>query len=240
MLSRIKHSIRACIEDKYLFHGGQRGLHCRQSFFYNAWQALTFNGIAGDYVEFGCHGGNTFGYSWRESRRMSARPHLWAFDSFEGLPAQQEGRDFHPAWVPGSMATSLNDFHAQCRAAGVPRIEYTAVPGFYDVTLPALGESGEPKEIALAYVDCDLYSSTQSVLQFLKQRLQHGMIIGFDDYYCWSASQISGNRLAMLEAFEEETPWRLIPYLPIGWHGQSFFLEDQRLRIGGRGVATRK
>lgn len=167
---------------------------------------------------------------------MNARPHLWAFDSFAGLPTQREGRDYHPAWVPGTMATSLDDFHAQCEAAGIPRSEYTAVPGFYDVTLPALGDSGEPKVIALAYVDCDLYSSTESVLQFLKRRLQHGMIIGFDDYYCWSATQISGNRLARLEAFPGDSPWQLIPYLPIGWHGQSFYVEGRWLRSRDRGA----
>ncbi len=30
---------------------------CRREFFYNAFRALSFNGIGGDYAEFGCHKG---------------------------------------------------------------------------------------------------------------------------------------------------------------------------------------
>jgi hypothetical protein len=38
--------------------------------------------------------------------------------------------------------------------------------------------------VALACVDCDI---------------KHGMIVAFDDYFCWSSTQISGERRAFVE-----------------------------------------
>jgi hypothetical protein len=44
-----------------------------------------------------------------------------------------------------------------------------------------------------------MYSSTRTVLSFLESRLKHGMIVAFDDYFCWSSTQISGERRAFVE-----------------------------------------
>jgi len=54
----------------------------RQEFFSNAFKALRFNGIDGDYAEFGSWGGLTFGLAYQESRRRGHSAKLWAFDSF--------------------------------------------------------------------------------------------------------------------------------------------------------------
>ena len=143
----------------YLFRKGSGGRH----FFYNAFHALAFNGIDGDYTEFGSHGCNTFSLAYHESRRNSRHDaHLWAFDSFQGLPKGKGEEDSHPYWVEGTMATSLTNFLAMCTASNIPDTEYTVVPGFYEDTLPSLGAEDVLHNIALAYIDCDLYSSTSS------------------------------------------------------------------------------
>lgn len=201
----------------------------RKEFFYNAFKALSFNGIDGDYVEFGCHGGKTFALAYHESVRHGHNANLWGFDSFQGLPDAKEAKDSHPRWTKSAMSTSLDQFHELCATRGVPRGGYHVVPGFYDHTLRETSDKELPENIALAYVDCDLYSSTRDVLEFLMPRLKHGMIIAFDDYFCWSANQISGERMAMLELFAESRDWNLVPYMQFGWHGFSFIIEDRRL-----------
>lgn len=201
----------------------------RQHFFYNAFRVLSFNGIDGDYVEFGCHGAGTITLAYQEMSKHGNQGKLWAFDSFQGLPAPQNEKDDHPHWKEHHMSTGLDKFHKLCKAFGIPTEVYEAVPGYYKDTLPMLSSSGEPTNIALAYIDCDLYSSTMDVLQFLVPRLKHGMIIAFDDYYCWSKDQISGERQAMSEIFPINEGWKLIPYSQIGWHGQSFIVEDVRV-----------
>ncbi len=201
----------------------------RHQFFFNAWRALTFNGITGDYAEFGSWGGVTFTISYVESRRQLRRPHMWAFDSFKGLPPQQGAEDEHPMWQPDTLSTSVAQFHQICANGQIPREEYTTIEGFYDETLDKMTAQRYPENIALAYIDCDLYSSTMSVLRFLMPRLKHGMIIAFDDYFCWSTKQLAGERRAMVELLQNHERWHLEPYMRYGWHGKSFFVEDRQL-----------
>lgn len=206
-----------------------------QDFFRRAFMASLFNGIDGDYAEFGCSGANTFCLAYFESRRIGVDCRLWAFDSFQGLPPRRGREDSHPAWVEGTMRTDLERFHSILRKYRVPHSAYEVVPGFYEDTLakpsPAL-----PANIRLAYVDCDLYSSTVTVLRFLAPRLKHGMILAFDDYYCWSADQVSGERRACAEAFADHPEWQLVPFVQFGWHGMSFVVESRRLL--GRATAS--
>ena len=201
----------------------------RLQFFHNAFKALSFNGIDGDYAEFGCCGGNTFAHAYRESRYHGHAAKLWAFDSFQGLPPATDDKDLHPEWVEGTMAISIDKFHEKCAANKIPHTDYTAVPGFYEQTLRDPDLDGRLKNIALAYIDCDLYSSTRTVLEFLMPRLKHGMIIAFDDYFCWSATQVSGERRAMLEFFHRNAEWELLPYMPYSWGGQSFVVESRQI-----------
>ena len=217
------------VVDRYVYQVYERERLCRKEFFYNAFKALSFNGIDGDYVEFGCWGGMTFALAYHEAAKHGHKAKLWAFDSFQGLPDAKESKDAHPRWVEGNMSTALDQFHELCASRGVPRNSYKVVPGFYDNTLRAMSDTEEPKNIALAYIDCDLYSSTKDVLEFLMPRLKHGMIIAFDDYFCWSASQVSGERMAMLELFAKSSEWNLLPYMQFGRHGLSFVIEDKRL-----------
>jgi len=190
--------------------------------------ALKFNGIAGDYVEFGCCGAMTFCIAHRLLTDYSYNLgsfHLWAFDSFQGLPGSAGAPDVHPRWKPGTLCTPVEDFHALCKSRGVPQSAYTAVPGFYDQSLDPSATGPRPDKIRLAYIDCDMFSSTETVLKFLMPRLQHGMILAFDDYYCYSNTLPSGERLALAAAFAKSPQWRLLPYLPFGWHGMSFIVE---------------
>lgn len=216
--------------DRYIFRNGTQELLGRKAFFYNAFRALSYNGINGDYVEFGSCGGRTFFHAFRESKRHGHNAMLWAFDSFEGLPEPADAKDRHPAWRRGAMATSLAQFVELCNWRGIARERYRLVPGFYNDTLPLIGPASEPCDIALAYIDCDLYSSTKTVLEFLVPRIKHGMILAFDDYFCWSATHVSGERKAALEAFPADGRWELVPFMRFGWAGNAFVVEDRYVR----------
>ncbi len=208
-----------------------RERHGRQEFFRKAFRGLKFNGISGSYAEFGCCGAMTFNLAFRAARENGYRAHFWAFDSFQGLPPQTAPEDQHPMWVEGDMSMSVEDFNKVCRSTGMTARDYTTVKGFYDDTLRDVGMAspGRPDQLSLVYIDCDLYSSTMDVLRFLAPRLRHGMVIAFDDYFCTSEDTISGERLALLEFIEEMEGFSFLPYLPIGWHGMSFVVENRKL-----------
>src|SRR6266851_2302036 len=208
----------------------------RRDVFRHCFKALAFNGIEGHYAEFGCFGGRTFRLAYSASRLARYPTHLWAFDSFMGLPPPEDQRDLHPRWVPGSMATGEARFRAVCARHGIPPSDYTVVAGYYARSLAAGAPGQRPEVVSFAYVDCDLYSSTVDVLRFLEPRLRAGSILVFDDYYCYGADGPSGERAAMLEVFPESGDTALLPYHPVGWHGMSFIVE--RRAAGTERTAT--
>jgi O-methyltransferase len=194
-------------------------------FFWEAFAALRINGITGDYVEFGCHQAGSFQGAYKALHSLGMGRHMWAFDSWQALP-DDHPRDAHPGWVLGVGGVGgVDRFHEACERNGVPRDAYTAVEGYYKDTLPPLGADGAPTDIALAYIDCDLYSSTVTVLEFLEPRLKHGMIVAFDDYYCWTPSDVSGERAALHEFLTAHPQWNFYRYKEIHWAGTSFVVE---------------
>lgn len=195
-------------------------------FFYDAFVNLNVNDISGDYVEFGSWGGTTLKLAHEATNATGKPRHLWAFDSFEGLPEATDPRDYHPGWRPGSPAGQggVDKFHAACEEHGIPRDAYTAVAGYYDQSLPSIGD-GEPRDIALAYIDCNMYSSAVTVFEFLEPRLKHGMILAFDDYFCWSPSEVSGERSALHEFEQAHPEWSFLRYQNIARAGLSFAVE---------------
>jgi hypothetical protein len=208
----------------------ERVVRSKSDFFERALIALSSNGISGDYAEFGCYGGTSMWLAWREISANPVDRHMWAFDSFAGLPKIEDPRDDHPAWIPDTMSMTVDDFHSVLANRGVPRGAYTTIEGYYAESLPRLGSDGEPRDIALAYIDCDLYSSTVTVLEFLAPRLKHGMILAFDDYYCWTDADVSGERAALDEFAAEHPAWNFHRYMSIDWGGTAFVVEDATWR----------
>lgn len=196
------------------------------NFFLDAFAALHVNGITGDYAEFGCHTGGSFQASYHAMRALGVHRKMWAFDSWSSLP-DDHPRDAHPGWELGvGGAGGVDNFHAACRRNGVPREAYETVEGYYRDSLPPRGDDGDPADIALAYIDCDLYSSTVDVLDFLAPRMKHGMIVAFDDYFCWTPKDASGERVAMHEFLTAHPEWNFVHYKEIHWSGRSFVVES--------------
>lgn len=196
------------------------------AFYWDAFTALSINGISGDYVEFGSDGGTSFNLAFQVTRHLSASRHLWAFDSFQGLPDTAHPRDEHPAFTPGLDQGGLSRFVGLCDDRGIPRPAYTCVEGYFDQTLGRLAATDAPRDIALAYVDCNLYSSTVEVLAFLAPRLKHGMVVAFDDYWCWTESEVSGERAAFHEFQAEHPQWHFERFKDPTWGGVSYVVED--------------
>jgi len=219
-------------------HRNHHEMSERDDFFRKAMKMLAYNGISGDYAEFGCHGGMTMRMAHKYMRANGVSRHLWAFDSFSGFPPPEGEEDEHPLWIQGEMATSQANFVNECRRNGIGPDALTTVPGYYSDTLDKGKHKGPlPQDVALAYVDCDMFSSTMSVLRFLGPRLKQGMIVAFDDYFCISSTALAGERAAMIEYLAGQDRFAFSPYQPYGWHGMAFIVEDKvqldRHRAGG-------
>ena len=69
------------------------------------------------------------------------------------------------------------------------RDKFELVKGFFKETL-----QGEPKSktARVILIDCDLYSSTQLALEYIKPTLQEGTLLILDDFFSYKGSADKG------------------------------------------------
>lgn len=91
---------------------------------------------------------------------------VYGFDSFEGLP-----EDWRAGFEEGAFATEPPE---------VPGAEI--IPGWFEDTLPAFLET-HSGSVDFLHIDCDLYSSTKTVLDLVGPRLKPGSVIVFDEFF---------------------------------------------------------
>jgi tetratricopeptide (TPR) repeat protein len=159
--------------------------------------------IEGLMLEFGVRHGNSIG-----QLASIAKQDVHGFDSFEGIP-----EDWHDEGK-GSYSTK----------GVIPKVpsNVTLHQGWFDQTLPQfLAEHTAP--VRLINIDCDIYSSTKTVLDLLAPRIQSGTVMIFDEYI--------GNqhwREDEFKAFQEAIK-------TYGWHYEylsfSFFTKQVVLKI---------
>jgi hypothetical protein len=128
--------------------------------------SLQAVGIEGHYLEFGVFTGGTIRYM---ARRIGRRT-IHGFDSFEGLPE---------AWSGFNLGGKAFD-----RKGRLPRVPDNVVlhRGYFDASLPKWLDEHQGS-IAFMHLDCDLYSSTKTILKLTAPRLVPGSVILFDEYF---------------------------------------------------------
>lgn len=134
--------------------------------------------------------------------------HMYGFDSFEGLPELSEqdqlSLELMPIFHQGNFKSGSVDFVEKniiASTGGLTKESVSLVEGFYNKTLPTFDKSqlSDKGPCLMAHVDCDLYSSSCDVFQFLDGIVETGTWLLLDDYWCYKGSPKHGQR----KAFEE-------------------------------------
>jgi hypothetical protein len=101
---------------------------------------------------------------------------IHGFDGFEGLP-----EDWTSRMRKGFFARS-----------NLPRVKSNCElhVGWFDQTLPGFAKHQGNRPIQLLHVDCDLYSSTVTILNNLKHNIVPGTVIVFDEYMNYPGWQL--------------------------------------------------
>jgi O-methyltransferase len=159
--------------------------------------------------------------------------HLYVYDSFEGFPKSTNPvdsisyevadsgywREHEDASPPGTEELLRAEFSRRFGPAG-----WSVVRGMFSDSLAAHPIT---EQIAIANLDCDLYSSSVEVLDHLlgSRRLPDGAVLLLDDYNCNRANPRFGMRRAMRECFARTDGfYDYSEFLRYGWHGRAFFV----------------
>ncbi len=113
-------------------------------------------------LEFGVASGRTISHI---ANQLTSN--IYGFDSFEGLPE---------SWRSGFEKGSF--------AGGIPSVppNVQLIKGWFKDTLPGF-LADHTEQVSLLHVDCDIYSSTKTILDLLAPRLHAGSVIVFDEYW---------------------------------------------------------
>ena len=130
--------------------------------------ALSNVNICGNWAEFGIWKGNTARILLQQ---MPDECRLFLFDSFNGLPEHwKEGFPKGAFRLPRQDKPVFNN----------PKVEI--IEGYFEDTMPSWAKSQETP-LSFIFIDCDLYSSTKTVLENISHLIVPGTVIVFDEYY---------------------------------------------------------
>ena len=139
--------------------------------------ALQSTTLSGHAMEFGVWQGKTLAII----SKYFAKQKVWGFDSFVGLPEPwfTKSTQIGPSHPAGKFSLGGETLHID----SLSNVELVA--GWFNDSIPVWTEQNSGN-ICFLHVDCDLYSSTATVLTLLNDRIVPGTVIVFDEMYPWA------------------------------------------------------
>jgi hypothetical protein len=201
--------------------------------------------VSGDYLEFGVFAGNSFiqayhtiktafkqqqlvggGRSEQDAKEIAdvwGNMRYFAFDSFEGLPELEGADKMTRDFAAGKYSYAEGAFRHNLQSAGVPLDKVVITPGWFEQTCtPDTIRKNQMAKASIIHVDCDLYSSTRTVLDFVAPIMADGAIIIFDDWYCYRGNPGLGEQRAFNEWKQSLPDWIFTEYQKEGPCRNSF------------------
>ncbi|QND44627.1 class I SAM-dependent methyltransferase (plasmid) [Rhizobium lusitanum] len=151
--------------------------------------------IDGLVLEFGVFSGHTINIMADKLNHKM----IYGFDSFKGLPED---------WTTGAKAGAF-------AREGLPSVRENVqlVVGWFDDTLRTFLAS-HPGNLSFLHVDCDLYSSTRTVLTEARDRIVPGTVILFDEYFNYPDWKRHEYRAFQEFAYENNIKYEYIGLVP--------------------------
>lgn len=184
---------------------------------------------ASDYLEFGLFKGYSFWYAQHVARQLDVKGmRFFGFDSFAGLPPVHgvDATDEN-VFYEGQYACSKDDVVRNLNSKGVSWDKTFLIEGYYKDSLDdSVKADHDLRHIGVALIDCDIYESTQQVLEFIEPLITDGTILMMDDWNCYDAEPQKGQRLAMSEFLKRSKKWRLEDFISYGAWGHVFIARE--------------
>lgn len=172
--------------------------------------ALARADLDGVVLEFGVASGETTALI-----AGAVSQNVYGFDSFEGLPEdwthfQRQGRFSRSGEFPPDMPDNV-----------------VLVKGWFDESLPPF-VADHTGDVRFLHVDCDLYSSTRTILSNLAGQIKAGTVILFDEYFNYP-----GWQQHEYKAFMQFVDEHGVSFEYIGFASQHFSVAVLITAVGG-------
>jgi len=129
------------------------------------------NSKSGLWLEFGVRSGASAKYFAKHALKYANRNRLYGFDAFQGI------RDNWSSISEPVGSFSLNGIVPP----PIPGCEF--VVGWIEDTLPNFLSDHVDEQIAFVHFDLDVYKPTKFALESIREKLQPGCIIMFDEFH---------------------------------------------------------
>lgn len=218
------------------------GIDRQRTFFFRALEyqhRMTFSDGAtrGAYYEFGVGWGDTLTKYLRALDSFCRAFQLprqefktYGFDTFSGLPPTSHPSDRHPMWNIGDFACDRAGIQKKLRSRGLPFEPplVDLIEGPFEATLTrSLREAMKAFPPSIVTVDVDYYTSTKTVLDWIRPILPNGAILYFDDIWAFHGDPALGE-LAAIREFNQGAPGRLSEFPLLGMPSLVYIYSGQQ------------
>ena len=160
----------------------------------------------GSYIEFGVFTGSSFNFAMKVNKKLNKLLgdndcNFVGFDSFQGFGNVTQS-DKHPRFKDDIFSVDEKKILKNIKKNSGNQ-KYKIVKGFFDETLKKEPQEYGIEKARVVLIDCDLKDSTLLALNFLKNTLQIGTIIMFDDFIFYKGDELKGE-YAAFEEFQKE------------------------------------
>ena len=139
---------------------------------------VNTRGVEGDVVECGTYKGGSAAVL---ATGLTAKRHLWLYDSFEGMPPVSDADGEDARQHVGDCLAREEDVIEVLGLVGVSSAQYTIRKGWFEETfkLPL------PPKVALLHCDADWHDSVMAVLEAFYPLVSEGGCVILDDFGYW-------------------------------------------------------
>lgn len=154
----------------------------------------------GDYLEFGVFNGASISSVYEVSKGLNIKTRLFGFDAFEGLPPESENED-DGVWKKGFYSCSFEKMSECLERKGIDVNGITWIKGWYKDTLNLeIAKKCNIENLGIVFIDCDTYSSSKAVLDFISPLIKSPVIICLDD---WKLNDLDLKEIGEYKSFNE-------------------------------------
>lgn len=187
----------------------------------------------GYFMEFGILNGEGMIQAYRILRGMLNT--FYGFDSFSGLPAltvqDKKGEHLtpmlHEGNFNGNVKRSVEENILKC--TGMLHEQLILTEGYFSESLKKMDVNSLKDKGALlvCYVDCDLYSSTKDVFEFIEPLVTTGTWLLLDDYWLYRGHPDHGQRKAFDEWMNNSDRLGYSEYSNFNGYGKAVILYEK-------------